>query len=117
MLDWATIKKLQDKKLKLQIKLSNLLNSNDITKDDINELNAEIKHLDSQINKILGSKEVKMLEEIKHKKNRVEERNIKSFYALKDKYKKISKMKLATSHMIDIIDNLNNKEYDVVKVK
>lgn len=109
MISWSNINELQKQKLELQLKLNELLNSKDVSKDKINELRAEIKHLDKDITKILGSNEVERIEELKKKKDGTTTRNIKNFYALKDKYKKISKMKLAITKMLALIEIYNKK--------
>ena len=120
MISGSNIKELQKQRLDLQIKLNDLLNSKNVNKDEINELRAEIKHLDKDINKILGSNEVNRIEELKKKKDASIDRNRKIFYALKEKYKKISNMKIATTKMIALIDNYNKKifvEEQIQKVK
>lgn len=107
MISWPDIKELQKQKLNLQVQLNELLNSKDVSKDSINELRSEIKHLDTQITKILGSNEIKRQEELKEKRSGKNEKNKERFYSLKEKYKKISKIRIATSKMIAVIENYN----------
>ena len=119
MINWADINLIQKQKLNLQIKLNELINSGDKSVDEINELKAEILYLDKQIAKILGSNELKRVEELKNKKSSKDERNKKAYFALKDKYKKISKMKVATERMINLIEQMQNndiKETEKIKV-
>ena len=118
MINWTDINLLNKQKLDLQIQLNELLNSDSKSVDKINELKSEIIYLDKQISKILGTNELKRLEELKNKKNSKEQANIKAFYELKNKYKKISKIKLATSRMIAIIEALDNqKSHEIEKAK
>ena len=118
MINWSEINSLQKQKLDLQIKLNELINSDSKSIDKINELKAEILYLDKQISTILGSNELKRVEELKNKKSGIEQRNKNAYFALKNKYKKISKMKTATERMMNLIDTLNNeKEEQVGKVK
>ncbi|MBR6690423.1 MAG: hypothetical protein IKL65_03740 [Bacilli bacterium] len=94
-----------------------LLNSTNPSKDDLNALKSEIKYLDDQINKIIGSNEKKRIEQVKNKKLGIEEKNKESYYSFKEKYKKISNMKLATTRMISIIGQLQKQEYIEERVK
>ena len=93
-----------------------LLNSKNPSKDDLNALKSEIKHLDDQINKIIGSNEKKRLEQVKNKKSGIEEKNKDSYYAIKEKYKNISNMPLATNRIIKVINELQKQEYKKEKV-
>lgn len=93
-----------------------LLNSKNPSKDDLNALKSEIKYFDNQINKLIGSNEKKRLEQVKNKKSGIDERNKDSYYAFKDKYKKICNMKLATTRIIGIISELQSEEYIEEKV-
>lgn len=109
---------LEAKKLNLEIELSELMKNN-TEEDKINELRAEILYIKKQINKALGYKEIKKQEEIKRKKLGIDERNIKNYNAFKTRYKKISKMEMATKNILKIIDIYLNKESyqdNVVKV-
>ena len=95
-----------------------LLNSKNPSKDDLNALKSEIKYLDDQLNKIDGLNEKKRIEQVKNKKYGIDEKNKNSYYAFKDKYKKISNMKLATTRIIGIISELEKQEYlDSEKVR
>ena len=119
MLD-TDINSLETRKTELEIELNNLLKSDSKEEDKINELRSEILYLKKQIDKKLGSKEVKKQEEIRRKKLRVDERNIKNYNAFKSKYRKISKMEVATKNILKVIDsyliNSQNNNSDMVKV-
>ena len=114
------INSLETRKTQLEIELNNLLRSDNKEEDKINELRSEILYLKKQIGKKLGSKEVKKQEEIRRKKLRVDERNIKNYNAFKSKYRKISKMEVATRNILRVIDsyliNDQNNNSDMVKV-
>lgn len=119
MLD-TDINSLETRKTELEIELNNLLRRDNKEEDKINELRSEILYLKKQISKKLGSKEVKKQEEIRRKKLRVDERNIKNYNAFKSKYRKISKMEVATKNILRVIDNYlistQNNNSDMVKV-
>ena len=120
MLD-ADINSLETKKLSLEIELNAILKAEEKDADKINELRSEILHLNKQINKKLGTKEVQNQKEIKRVKSGVDERNIKNYNAFKNKYKKISKMEVSTKNILRVIEeyfNKNNHEYkdNLVKV-
>ena len=119
MLD-TDINSLETRKTQLEIELNNLLKSDNKEEDKINELRSEILYLKKQIGKKLGSKEVKKQEEIRRKKLRVDERNIKNYNAFKSKYRKISKMEVATKNILKVIDSYlissQNNNSDMVKV-
>ena len=114
------INSLETRKTQLEIELNNLLKSDNKEEDKINELRSEILYLKKQIGKKLGSKEVKKQEEIRRKKLRVDERNIKNYNAFKSKYRKISKMEVATKNILKVIDSYlissQNNNSDMVKV-
>lgn len=105
MIGWSKINELQDKKQELQLKLNEALNDSNTSLDEVSAIKSEILYLDKQITRILGVNELRRLEEIKGKKNPVEQRNIKVYYALKDKYKKISKLSMAVKKMLVLIDS------------
>ena len=112
MLD-ADINSLESKKTSLEIELNNLLRSENKEQDKINELRSEILYLKKQIGKKLGSKEVKKQEEIKRKKSGIDDRNITNYKVFKSKYKKISKMEVATKNILKTIDAyLNRLKYE-----
>ena len=119
MLD-ADVNSLETRKTELEIELNNLLRSENKEEDKINELRSEILYLKKQIGKKLGSKEVKKQEEIRRKKLRVDERNIKNYNLFKSKYRKISKMEVATKNILKVIDNYligaKTNNSDMVKV-
>ena len=97
------INSLESKRINLEIKLNELLKNN-ANKDDINELKSEILYIKKQISKKLGSKEVESQEKIKRKKLHIDERNIKNYNAFKYRYKRISKMEVATRNILKVID-------------
>ena len=98
-----------------------LLNSNSPSSDELNALKSELKYLDDQLNKINGLNEKKRTEQVKNKKLGIEEKNKNNYYIFKDKYKKISNMKLATTRIINAISELQKQQYieenERVKVK
>ncbi len=100
-----------EKKRKLQAKLNDLLNTN-YTKDDINEITSEIRHIDDQLVKMVGKKEQERLDVLKRKKEGKEEINIKKFNELNKKRARICKMNVATKRFLNIIDNINSFKYE-----
>ena len=98
-----------------------LLNSNNPSSDELNALKSELKYLDDQLNKINGLNEKKRTEQVKNRKLGIEEKNKNNYYIFKDKYKKISNMKLATTRIINAISELQKQQYieenERVKVK
>ncbi len=115
------VKSLEKRKLDLQIKLNELLKSNNKNIDDINAFKSEILYLDKQIERIVGSNEINRQKEVRRKKLAIEETNIDNYYLFKNKYKQICKIKVSTSHMLSVIEKyLNNHQKnlaEVVKVK
>ncbi len=109
----SNVNSLQKQKLDLQIKLNELLKSDNKTEDEINELKSEIIYLNKRIEKIVGSNEIERQKELKRKKLGIDQRNLNNYYAFKDKYKKISKMKIATNHIISLIESINSNSYQV----
>lgn len=112
MISWTDVNKFQKKKLELQADLDLLLKSNNPTLEEINSLRAEIKYLDKQIEKILGTKELERIEESKKKKSGIEEFNKKNYYALRDKYKKMNRMKIATARMLSLIEKYKKESFN-----
>ena len=88
-----------------------LLNSNNPSSDELNALKSELKYLDDQLNKINGLNEKKRTEQVKNKKLGIEEKNKNNYYIFKDKYKKISNMKLATTRIIGVIQEIQKQQY------
>lgn len=93
-----------------------LLNSGNPSSEELNALKSELKYLDDQLSRITGLNEKKRLEQVKNKKSGIEEKNKDSYYAFKEKYKKICNMKLATTRIIGIISELQREEYIESKV-
>lgn len=115
MISWTDVNVLEHDKKQLQVKLSELIKSGNFSEDEVNSIKAEILYLDKQISKIVGSNEIKRQKELKQRKSGIEQANISAYYSFKDKYKKINKMKVATTRMINEIDEFNRKKYDVVE--
>lgn len=111
MISWSDVNTLQSKKKKLEASLTDLFQSSNPSPDEISSMKAEIKHLDKQIERILGTKEIERQKESKRQKLGIEQINIKRYYSLKDKYKKVSKMKIATTKMIAAIENYQKNLY------
>ena len=114
-------KELQKQRDKKYNEYAVLLNSNNPSSDELNALKSELKYLDDQLNKINGLNEKKRTEQVKNKKLGIEEKNKNNYYIFKDKYKKISNMKLATTRIINAISELQKQQYieenERVKVK
>ena len=114
-------KELQKQRDKKYNEYAVLLNSNNPSSDELNALKSELKYLDDQLNKINGLNEKKRTEQVKNKKLWIEEKNKNNYYIFKDKYKKISNMKLATTRIINAISELQKQQYieenERVKVK
>ena len=98
-----------------------LLNSSNPSSEELNALKSELKYLDDKLNRINGLNEKKRTEQVKNKKSGIEEKNKNNYYIFKDKYKKISNMKLATTRIINAISDLQKQQYieenERVKVK
>ena len=88
-----------------------LLNTSNPSKDELSALKSEIKYLDDKLEKLNGRNEKIRTEELKNKKFGIEEKNKNSYYVFKEKYKKISNMKLATTRIIGIIDKIQKEQY------
>ena len=107
------INSLETRKTSLEIELNNLLRSEEKEEDKINELRSEILYLKKQIKKKLGPKEVEIQSRIRRKKLGIDEKNISNYNAFKSRYKKISKMEVATKNILKVIDvYLNNSRYE-----
>lgn len=120
MISNEDVNTLQKQKLDLQIKLNELLKSSNKSIDDINELKSEILYLDKQIEKIVGSNEIKRQKEVKRRKLGIEETNINNYNLFKSKYRQICKMRISTLHMVSAIENYYNDQQlkdEVVKVR
>lgn len=124
MINSSAINSLQKQKLDLQLKLSELSKSNNINYDEINALKSEIIHVNKQIRKIVGSNEIERQNELKRRRLGLDQKNLDDYYKFKDRYKKISKMEIATKHIIFLIKNVSGTnsitsdiEHEIVKVK
>ena len=103
---------LEKEKLQKQMELSNILNDDE---DKVNELKSEILHLEKQIEKIVGKKEITRQQELKNKRNRKYEINRDNYFKLKQMLKRISPMNNAVNKFIYTVDN--SKVDEIVKVK
>ena len=99
MINWSDIKLLQKQKQHLQLKLEELLSLN--KKEEIIRLKTEIQKLDKTIDNLLKSSDIEF--------NKAGA-NTKGFYELKDKLKKINKLKTAISKMIQTVELYFNNE-------
>lgn len=121
MIIGADKKELQKQRDKKYNEYAIVLNSKNPSNDELNALKSELKYLDDQLNRINGINEKKRTEQVKSKKYGLEEKNKNNYYAFKDKYKKISNMKLATTRIIGIIGQMqrqySSEENEKVMVK
>lgn len=104
------VNSLELKKINLEVELNNLIKSGKKDENKMNELRSEILYIKKQISKKIGPKEVEFQERIKRKKLGVKEKNIKNYTAFKSKYKKISKIEIATKSILKSIDNYLGRE-------
>ena len=95
MIGWSDIKMLQKQKNDLQIQLDEFLNSDNKDINILNQLKSKLLILDTCVKKILSLSEVEL------KQN---EKNKKGYFELKDKTKKISKIKIASEKMLEIVE-------------
>ena len=105
MLNNQELKDLENKKLELELSIKELLQKEDYSKDLENELRSELLYINKQIKHKLGNKEIKIQEEIKRKRTGKDERNINNYNILKNKYKQISNIEIATKDILRNIDN------------
>ena len=119
MIIGADRKKLEEEKQNIYYKLLNATNSKDITIDEINALKSELKHVDLQLDKLIGTNEKERLEKLNDYKSQKSNKDIKRYRDFKNKYKAISKITISTKHILNVIDKLNKEYYvdSVVKVK
>ena len=103
-------KELQNQRDKKYNEYILLLNSKNPSNDELNALKSEIKYLDDQLDRINGLNDKKRTEQLKNKKLDLDKRNTDSYYAFKDKYKKISNMKLATTRIIGVIGEIQKQQ-------
>lgn len=117
MINWTDLKKLQSDKLNYQLKLNDLLKSPNVNIENINELKSEIIHINKQIEKIVGKKELERQDELKVKKIDTSLIDLNNYNILKNKYDKISNINNSTKKIIEIIKIYKNLDNDDVKVK
>ena len=103
-------KELQNQRDKKYNEYILLLNSKNPSNDELNALKSEIKYLDDQLDRINGLNDKKRTEQLKNKRLDLDKRNTDSYYAFKDKYKKISNMKLATTRIIGVIGEIQKQQ-------
>lgn len=111
MIIGADKKDLQKQREQKYNEYAKLLNSNNPSSDELNALKSELKYLDDQLNKINGLNEKKRTEQVKSRKLEIEKNNKNNYFEFKNKYKKISNMKLATTRIISIIENIEKQQY------
>ena len=104
------VNSLETKKINLEIELNNLIKIGEQDENKINELRSEILYIKKQISKKIGPKEVEFQERIKRKKRGIKEKNIKNYNAFKSKYKKISKIEIASKNILKSIDMYISRE-------
>lgn len=111
MIIGADKKDLQKQREQKYNEYATLLNSNNPSSDELNALKSELKYLDDQLNKINGLNEKKRTEQVKSRKLEIDKNNKNNYFEFKNKYKKISNMKLATTRIISIIENIEKQQY------
>lgn len=111
MIIGADKKDLQKQRDQKYNEYATLLNSGNPSKDELNALKSELKYLDDQLNKINGLNEKQRTEQVKNKKIGLEQKNRDNYYAFKEKYKKISNMKLATTRIVSVIGEMKKQQY------
>lgn len=111
MIIGADKKDLQKQREQKYNEYATLLNSNNPSSDELNALKSELKYLDDQLNKINGLNEKKRTEQVKSRKLEIDKNNKNNYFEFKNKYKKISNMKLATTRLISIIENIEKQQY------
>lgn len=110
MISWTDVNLLEKQKLDLQLRLNQLLNSNDNSmSDEINSIRAEILHVDKQIKKIVGKNEIARQEKLKVKKSGQIDIIIKNFEIFKSKYRRVSNIYSAMNAMMNFIDEYNSE--------
>lgn len=104
-------KDLQNKRDQKYREYATLLATKNPSSDELNALKSELKYLDDNLNRINGLNDKKRTEQLKNKKQGIEQKNKDSYYAFREKYKKISNMKLATTRIISVIEEIKKQEY------
>ena len=110
-------KKLQQERDKKYNEYAVLLNTPNISKEELNALKSELKYLDDQLDKLNGINDKKRTEKLKKEKDGSEKANENNYYKFKSKYLKINNMSVATKRMINVINTYNIDEIEKVKVK
>lgn len=114
----SKINSLQARKREIQLELNELLHASNPDNDKINELRAEILYIEKQIEKIVGKKEIDRLSEVRRNQIGIDEISKRNYFALKEKFKKISPMAIATNRIVNLIDRLTkNQSEEKVRVK
>lgn len=122
MINWSDVNSLQKEKSDKEIKLNELLKSKEVSIDEINELRSEILYLKKQIEKIVGSNEIKRQRELRIKKSGVEQKKLNDYCNFKIKYKKICRMNSSIRRIVQVVDKYNknldlNKENEIIRMK
>jgi len=110
MMSWFDIKSLEKSKKDLQLRLDEFLNSNNREIYNINELKIEVLALDKYLEKLLCKNDTELKQIIDSNT-----KTAKSFRELKDKYKKVSKLKNSIAKMIGIIELYQNQDEQSIK--
>lgn len=111
MIIGADKKDLQKQREQKYNEYATLLNSSNPSQDELNALKSELKYLDDQLNKINGLNDKKRIEQVKSRKLEIDKNNKNNYFEFKNKYKKISNMKLATTRIISVIQELEKQQY------
>lgn len=111
MIIGADRKELQKQREQKYNEYATLLNSLNPSSDELNAFKSELKYLDDQLNKINGLNDKKRTEQVKSRKLEIDKNNKNNYYEFKNKYKKISNMKLATTRIISVIQELEKQQY------
>lgn len=108
------IKELQELKTKWQYELSELIKNN-ADKEEMDAAKSELKHIDLQIKRIIGTNEMKRIDQIKNKKKGNDDINKKKFEQLKKMYKKIAPITTAVNNILYVATSYERNNILVTK--
>lgn len=108
------IKELQELKTKWQYELSELIKNN-ADKEEMDAAKSELKHIDLQIKRIIGTNEIKRIDQIKNKKKGNDDINKKKFEQLKKMYKKIAPITTAVNNILYVATSYERNNILVTK--
>ena len=108
------IKELQELKTKWQYELSELIKNN-ADKEEMEAAKSELKHIDLQIKRIIGTNEIKRIDQIKNKKKGNDDINKKKFEQLKKMYKKIAPITTAVNNILYVATSYERNNILVTK--